>query len=185
MCFLPMQEEWKDVPEYEGRYRVSNYGRAFSVERFVGTIGGGQRKVRGRMLKTARTTGGYLFYSLNKVGIKPKTISAHALVLWAFVGPRPHLIEGMAEIDHVDSNILNNHLYNLRYISHRENISISRKGKTSKYTGVHKYRDNIRWVAVITINKKKTHLGLFCDEKEASDTYQKALSQHLLSCQPT
>jgi len=46
---------------------------------------------------------------------------------------------------------------------------------TSKYVGVSFSKRGGRWVAQISFNKKKKHLGYFDTELEASNVYQKEL----------
>jgi hypothetical protein len=48
----------------------------------------------------------------------------------------------------------------------------------SKYKGVSWHKKNNKWIARITINGKRKHLGSFTDEYEAHLTYQKALNEH-------
>ena len=67
----------------------------------------------------------------------------------------------------------------LEVCSTRKNSSY-RQGKdfgkyTSKYTGVHWYRN--RWQARIRINGKLKYLGGFFNEEEASQAYQLALEE--------
>ena len=45
-----MQEIWKDIPDYEGIYQVSNLGNIKSIKRIVNSISGG-RIVNERILR--------------------------------------------------------------------------------------------------------------------------------------
>lgn len=73
-------------------------------------------------------------------------------------------------IDHKDRNQLNNCIDNLREANLSQN-GCNRKGYgVSKYLGVSLNRHG-KWVAMITINKKKKYLGSFIDEKEAALKY--------------
>lgn len=51
------------------------------------------------------------------------------------------------------------------------------KNKSSKYTGVHWNKHTKKWRAEITIKGNKKYLGLFTNEEEANEAYQKALIQ--------
>jgi hypothetical protein len=96
-------EQWRDIPGYEGRYRVSSEGRVLSL------------KGRPKLLRPGLRSGyPSVVLAVDRVKVN-RTV--HALVLLAFVGPRP---DG-AECLHCDGNRLNNHLSNLRYGAHAEN----------------------------------------------------------------
>lgn len=162
-------EVWKDIPEYEGLYQVSNLGNVRSLDR-VDSLG---RKVKEKVLKTPVNSRGYARVNLF-LDKKPKVSKVHSLVARAFLNHKPC---GMKIIvDHIDNNSLNNNLYNLQLITQRENCSKDKKG-TSKYTGVSwsKYRNS--WVAHIKINGVQKNLGKFTDEKEAAQAYQNELNK--------
>lgn len=64
---------------------------------------------------------GYMQCSIRKTGHNEQinyTKYIHGLVAEAFLGPRP---EGY-QVDHKDGNRSNNHVSNLEYVTHRENI---------------------------------------------------------------
>lgn len=106
-------EQWKPVYGYEGIYEVSDLGRVRSVDR----VDFGGRKLKGAHLsqninrKSNRHT-----VMLYKDG-KRRRVQVHALVLEAFVSPRP---EGMLGL-HWDDDPHNNSLGNLRWGSRSEN----------------------------------------------------------------
>jgi hypothetical protein len=64
---------------------------------------------------------GYIQVTLTKDGVS-KVIHAHTLVAEAFIGPRP---SGM-NILHEDGNQSNNHVYNLRYGTQKQNHADAR-----------------------------------------------------------
>ena len=112
-----MEEIWKDVPGYEGRYQVSDLGRVRSVSRIVyqkskgGTIHA--HHIPGKILKPRRKGCGHTQVQLGNDG----NFLVHRLVMLAFVGPCP---VGM-EVCHNDSNPANNDLSNLRYDTRHSN----------------------------------------------------------------
>ena len=116
-----MDEIWKDIPGYEGKYQASNMGRIKSLS----------RKVRGRnwmsgkefwrtipecILRPGRYTRfGHVSVVLGH-GTPGKPV--HQLVLRTFVGEPP---EGM-EVLHINGDPTDNRLENLRYGTRSENI---------------------------------------------------------------
>ena len=92
----------------------------------------------------------------------------------AFLGHKPS--GNKLVVDHIDFDRTNNHLSNLRIITHRENTNRKHIKSSSKYIGVSWYKSRKRWCAKIKINNKTKHLGYFIDELEASSAYQVALN---------
>lgn len=119
-------EMWKDVEGFEGVYQISNFGSLRSLDRKVRSKGG-QRTVRGQMLKPMYTPKGYL----NKIVVKdgePIALFIHTLVAKHFIGIRP---DGLV-IDHIDRNPRNNHVSNLRYVTSAENQQNRKDGKLTQ-----------------------------------------------------
>lgn len=106
-----MQELWAPVVGYEGLYEVSDLGRVRSLDHFKSG-----RQFKGRKLKPAPNSGGYLTVGLCKNGSKlSKTV--HCLVAAAFLGPRP---EGL-QVRHGLRGKLDNSLANLCYGTPKQN----------------------------------------------------------------
>jgi len=83
---------------------------------------------------------------------------------------------GKVFVDHKDHNTLNCQKDNLRLASNRQNqwngaTPQKRAAKFSQYKGVS--FENGKWRARIRIMGKKTHLGIFDDEWEAAEAYNK------------
>ena len=98
-----IEEVWKECGESKTRfYEVSNLGRVKSITKV--------NKIE-RILKETPDSKGY-----PKVFI-PKGINIYKLVACNFLGPRP---EGLFT-DHIDRNVLNSRLDNLRYVTPSEN----------------------------------------------------------------
>lgn len=154
-------EIWKDIKGYEGLYQVSDLGR---VKRIISKY-----SPKEKILKTPIKSG-YYYATLSKNGIRHK-VYFHQLVAYTFI------CESNLVIDHVDGNKLNNKLDNLEFVTHRQNAQRYRSTKkhSSAYMGVRfkKYK----WYAQITIKGKPVHLGVFEDEKKASEAYQSALKK--------
>lgn len=109
-------ENWKDIPGYEGRYQASDLGRVRSVDRmatYVGRWGVTQRKHRGRILKTQPLNGYRTCHISDETG--RQLILVHRAVALAFLG------EGI-EVNHKDKNRANNCASNLEWVTRLENM---------------------------------------------------------------
>ena len=81
-------------------------------------------------------------------------------------------------MDHIDNNRLNNDLENLRWITYSgNNRNIIKKNGSSKYRGVCWDKINKKWKAQISIDGKVKHLGIFTNEEEASEIYEKKYNE--------
>jgi hypothetical protein len=117
-------ELWRDVPGWEGLYRVSDRGRVKSLPRTVrrGRGNGYVYTFPGKILQTSgkHEIGGYPTIKLVGKNRKRQTTRIHTLVLTAFVGPRP---KGMECCHFPDGNPQNNKLENLSWGTNKENKS--------------------------------------------------------------
>ena len=122
---IKMEEIWKPVVGYEGLYEVSNQGRVRSLDRSVHNSGIYSEKKefikKGRILKlrTSKSKGlktGYFRVCLTKNN-EYKNLCVHKLVAKAFIS-NP---ENKPCVDHIDTNIENNNVDNLRWVTHKEN----------------------------------------------------------------
>lgn len=105
-------EVWKSVPGYEGIYEISSNGKLRSLDRIDSS---GHHRI-GRLMKPGGDKDGYLVTTLTKHAIE-KRRRIHQLVLEAFVGTRPENTIGC----HIDGNILNNNVSNLRWGTAKSN----------------------------------------------------------------
>ncbi len=168
-----MSEIWKDVvlKGYNGMYQVSNIGRVRSLDKEVFCRGGKTRVIKGRLLKPQLSLKyNYIVLSNKQVH---KNMYIHRLVAMAFLNPS--FDSSKCVVDHIDNNPLNNKLSNLQLITQRENTSKNPKSKSSKYTGVRRYRN--KWRAEININGKSVYLGDYICELSASKAYNNKLKQ--------
>lgn len=99
-------EIWREVPKSNNRYHVSNYGR---VKSFA------YNKTDGQILKYS-VTRGFKAVQLNFNNVKNK-FCIHKLVAQIWV-PRPS--EAHTAVTHVDRNLTNNHISNLKWITEEE-----------------------------------------------------------------
>jgi hypothetical protein len=164
-------EIFKDIPEYEGLYQVSNLGRVKSLSKKIWN-GKGYFISKERILKPGLSRK-YLSVMLSKKA-KFKTFKVHQLVAKSFLN---HFSDGTNKlvVDHINNIKTDNRLENLQIITQRENSSKDTKG-TSKYTGVSWCKVKKKWVSRLKLNGKYLHLGYFHCEIEASNAYQKTLN---------
>lgn len=153
-------EIWKDIPTYEGLYKVSNKGNILNV-------------IRNKKLSLCPGTNGYLRVTLCNNG--KKYYRVHQLVGMAFLCH--NINDKKYIIDHKNNVKDDNNVDNLQIITQRENTSKDRKNKTSKYTGVCYHKKGKKFRASITINKKNKHLGFFENEYDAHLKYQEYLNK--------
>ncbi len=83
------------------------------------------------------------------------------------------------QVDHRNSDCLDNRGCNLRICTHQENLCNQKiqEGKSSKYKGVSWHRQREKWVASIHHNDRKMHIGCFIDEHDAARAYDKQATE--------
>ena len=101
-----MEEVWKDIPQFEGIYQVSNMGR-IKITR--------NGKVRITIGVLEKSTG-YMRFSLYRGGYIKRDY-VHRLVAKAFI----YNDENKPEIDHVNTIRHDNRVENLRWVTRKEN----------------------------------------------------------------
>lgn len=108
-------EIWKDIPNYEGIYQISNKGRIKSLARIVGTC-----KRKEKLVIPFDNGRGYLTVALHKdnKGIKHYV---HRLVAQAFIKN----IDNKNCVNHKDHNRKNNDVDNLEWVTYKENNNYS------------------------------------------------------------
>lgn len=102
-------EIWKPVPNYENRYMISNFGNILSLH-------------NNKQMTSSETKDGYLRVRLFNGEIYTSKM-IHRLVAEAFI---EYPDDGQIyEVDHINNNVKNNNLNNLRWITHRDNLEKS------------------------------------------------------------
>ena len=103
-----MEEEiWKDVPQYEGVYQVSNQGRVRSLDRAVNAKNGCVHHYKGRVLKESIRKDGFA-----EVGIGNRRRYIHRLVAEVFLDVNS--IKGKYIVKHRNGIRIDNSLDNLK-----------------------------------------------------------------------
>lgn len=108
-------------------------------------------------------------YGYRVIRLNGKRIGEHRLIWMLFNGDIPP----KTEIDHRDTNKLNNRIENLRLATRRQNLwnrAVSVKS-TSGYKGVYWKPQNGKWAAVLGYNKKQINIGLFETKELAAIAY--------------
>lgn len=168
---IVQEEEWRDIPDCNKSYQISNLARIKSVERII------KRepsffKQKTMILKQHIGKRGYLVCGINQ---KERTV--HQLVAIAFLSHVPCGYKVV--VDHIDNNKLNCIVSNLQLITHRENCSKDKVG-TSKYTGVSWNKERDCWQSSIRICGKKIVLYNGESEEYAKEIYLKAKNNEYL-----
>lgn len=111
------EETWRPLPGYEDMYDVSDLGRVRSW--LAPGKSTKRRQVPEIRIPVMNKRNGYYYVTLSRRGEKVRLRQVHALVLEAFVGPRP---DGM-ECRHLNGNPEDNRLINLAWGTGSENTS--------------------------------------------------------------
>jgi hypothetical protein len=95
-------EKWKTILE-NNNYEISDNGNF--------------RNKKGRVLKLNTNARGYLYCNISTKG-KVSKVKIHILVAKCFVDN----IQNKETVNHTDGDKLNNHYYNLEWLTRKENI---------------------------------------------------------------
>ena len=160
-----MNEIWKDVVDFENIYEISS----------LGNFRRHSNNPRKAKYKKYINRLGYEYVSISKLGKKyNKTI--HQMVCAAFI---PNFKYGM-HVNHKDGNKQNNCLDNLELTNHVYNNTHSHTLLTTTKRGKSIYRNvslnldkrsknpKIKYIAGISINSKRHHIGCFLNEIDAA-----------------
>jgi hypothetical protein len=148
------QEIWKTIKDYPN-YEVSSFGKIRNLR-------------TGRLLSTTKLNrDGYNTVGLYKNKGKQfrKCVSIHLFVAKAFLKK----VRGKDFVNHIDKNKTNNHMDNLRYVTHQEANMGNRisSRNTSGFKGVSLNKERNQWQAYLSINYKQLSLGYY-DSKDAA-----------------
>ena len=112
------EEIWKEIPGYSGRYFVSNFGKIKSTISFDSIGRPRNPKIMKKVIEKRRGIGiREKIMLVDDCGNK-KVFKVHYLVMLSFWGETP---KGQG-IRHIDGNGLNNHISNLSFGTHLENM---------------------------------------------------------------
>jgi hypothetical protein len=102
--------EWRDLAGYEGRYEVSSFGAI-------------RNKKTKYILKPIIDRYGYTCQDIRRVGKRTTNkVLMHRAVAMAFIpNPGDVLKTMLIEVDHLDRDKTNNNVWNLEWVTPREN----------------------------------------------------------------
>lgn len=102
--------------------------------------------------------------------INGKSYKNHRIIYMMFNGFLPEYI------DHINGNLLDNRIENLRpaTVTQNQYNQSKRKDNTSGVKGVTWSKLHKKWIARLNANKKTIHVGLFDDINEADKSLQEA-----------
>lgn len=120
-----MNEVWKDISNYEGYYKVSNYGRIMNMN--------------GLILRQRVQNSGYLIVHLYK-NRKRVAFTVHRIVAHEFI----ENIGNKEHVNHKDGNKRNNNSTNLEWCTPKENMKhASKNGLLNIYDRTDRHRKAI------------------------------------------
>lgn len=132
---------WKPVVSFEGLYSISEYGDVKSLDREVLHYKGGVNRIKGKTLKTPLDRYGYKKVVLFNKGKRTYT-TVHRQVAIAFI-PNPN---NLPEVNHKDSNKLNNHKSNLEWCTTEFNSEHAHENNLidyNKISGINHYNTKL------------------------------------------
>jgi hypothetical protein len=149
-----MSEKWKDVPGFEGIYKISNLGRLKSFKQYAS----------GRVLSNKNTTGWYFSVILEHKSRRRYT-KIHQLVAECFLNFSP--TKGF-QIHHKDGNKQNNRAENLEIVSTARHIFLSMSDHPDFAKGMKRYNQETRPSPVMQFNLDGVFVAEFKNCAEAS-----------------
>jgi len=164
-------EEFRDIPEYEGLYQVSDLGRVKSLSRIILKRNKQPYKTKDLILKPSIGRG-YLHINLCKESSK-KTKKIHQLVAITFLNHKPCGLKLV--VNHINFIKTDNRVENLEIVTSRKNSNRKHLKSMSGFTGVSWNATVNKWKSQIMINGKLTHIGYFETAEEASEYYENAV----------
>lgn len=145
-------EEWKE-------YEVSTWGNVRSNQWSK------RHKTSGHLLKIYYDRNNYGQVTF-KVGDRKKTCYVHRLVAETWI-PNPN---GYTDVNHKDENPSNNHVDNLEWVSHKQNMNYGTQAKRGAETKKKRYNTNQVFIKVKCIDTGIVYSSIRQAEKETGYT---------------
>jgi hypothetical protein len=122
-----MDEIWKPIKGFEGRYEVSSFGRIKALSRPLVYKDGRKGVLKEQILRGSIMKIGYRLVCLDS----KHRLLVHRLVANAFI----ENTHDKRTVNHKDGNKLNNHVSNLEWATFKENNDHSRETKLNNQHG--------------------------------------------------
>ena len=121
-------------------------------------------KQRGRSRQIGRPAGAVNRDGYRRIKYMYKLYAVHRLV-WTYHGNDP-----VDFIDHINGDVLDNRIENLRAVTHSQNCMNRkmRRNSTSGIKGVHWNSKKEKWIACVGLNYKNYRAGEFDTKEEAA-----------------
>lgn len=145
-----MEEIWKSIIDYEGKYEVSSLGNIRSLDRYVETKNNSKRFVRGVVMKPQKVGVGYY-----QVKIAGKARYVQQLVAESFLKFRTGTGK---EVHHIDYDKSNNSVDNLMVVSRSYNMIDS----FNHYGSNNNNRKERSYCLICNKELSKSTLGSYC-----------------------
>lgn len=153
-----MEEVWKDIPNFEGIYEVSNLGNVRSRTRIIECRNGQRLTKYGCVIKGNITLNGYRMVDLQKGGKRHMKL-VHRLVAIVFI-PNPY---NFPQVNHKNENKLDNRMTNLEWCTGSYNSTYNNLQERRYSAG-----GGRRKRPVEQLTKEGKHIATFQSIKEAS-----------------
>ena len=140
---------WKDIPEHEGLYQVSDCGQVKSCERVIERRPGVFQVLKEKILKPYLNTNGYHLVYLCKDG-KKKNCKVHRLVALAFLEGETSLT-----VNHIDECKTNNHISNLEYLTQADNTRAWNRNNPERRAEIVRYSIKKATEAALKVNSQQ------------------------------
>jgi len=159
-----MEEIWKDIIGYEGKYQISNLGRVKSIARKF-TRKGYLVTIKERVLKQKTETYGYWAVGLNDNSMKVHKI--HRLIAIHFI-PNP---ENKSQVNHINGVKKDNRIENLEWATPMENQTHSWDTGLNKHCGEKHYLTTLSESDIVEIKDTYIYRSKFFNMRALGEKF--------------